>query len=262
MFHALQLKKTVSRNNETTVVVEETSDDGDCKTTQVCIRCNWCSAIYNVQTEDGFGYGCRMKAIPLKQMKKPGGGRAFSCIAASLVACVGSINMLYHYVEEKTRCHSYDNFSGYLLTFIHNTMMTHCDRLTVPLSPFNGTKFGALCTSFKDSISGNLSLSDDPVDNMSLIVFQELFPARDYPSVRVCAEWPDKPLPCEDKIIIVLCNNISTMSARYSAFSLEYEARCVVSYRRGAQNDSYELNHYTRHSGNHISGGFRARNIR
>jgi hypothetical protein len=52
---------------------------------------------------------------------------------------------------------------------------------------------------------------------------------------------------------MVLCDDISSMRARYSVLSSEYEARCVVSYRRAVRNDllSYELNHYARHSGNH-----------
>ena len=251
--NALQLQKTASLNNEHTVVVEEISDDGERKTSQAGLRRNWCSMIYNVMTQDGLGYGCRMKPIPLREMNNPGDDRAFSCIAAAFVACVGSINMLYHYVDEKKTCHSYDNFSGYLLTFIHNTMMMHCDRLTVPLSPFNSAKFDTLCTSIRGSISGNFALSDDPVDNMSLDVFENLFPERDYPSVRVCADWPETPLPRQDKIIMVLCDDISSMRARYSVLSSEYEARCVVSYRRQVQNDSlsYELTHYARHSGNH-----------
>jgi hypothetical protein len=170
--NALQLQKAASTNNEIIVLIEEVNRQRQRELKQVGIPRNWCSMIYNVQVEDGKGYGCWMKALPVKNLNKL--RTKMSCVATALVACVGSSSMLYHLVDQKEHCHSYNNYTGYLLTYIHNTLMTHCSRPTVKQSPFSGAEFDCLCkyliNSVDDSVDDETLLCDDPAENMSLTV--------------------------------------------------------------------------------------------
>lgn len=106
---------------------------------------NWDPIIYNSQVNDPLGgYGCRMKmANPVllrdeKNLtaKQNADNMKPSMMAHILLGFVGSCAELYHAIDSKDE-HSYNNYSGYLLSFIHHDVMKHSDPLSHRMSPFN-----------------------------------------------------------------------------------------------------------------------------
>lgn len=267
--NALELQKAASVGNEIIVVVEHKTaksrrGDGIPHEKQVNIPRTWCKMIYNVQVVDGLGFGCRMKACAHISSSRH---KAVSSLAWCLLASVGSTKELYHLVDEKTSCHSYKNFSGYLLTYIHNSMMRHCDFIHSRNSPFAGCDANDLCR-LLDSNLQDIILDSSSVDVVRYEVFNSLFNDSEYPNIKVLSDLSQDVNITQDRVLIVVSDVPPVSSAHVDICDSEsretarYEARSVVVVSDDEKTSGYSGVRYCRHGDGHKRWWFQGKHSR
>lgn len=243
-------------NNEIVVVVQDNKRHRAGDVTrfaekQVKISRSWCKMIHNVQVVDGLGFGVRMKACPVFTSTAHA---SMSALAWCLVSLVGSCKELYHLVDDKRICHSHDNFSGYLLTYIHNTMMKHCDVQNSRNSPFAGCNTDMLCESLQNGF-GNLPVHCSSVLNIHSDILTRLFPSAAYPHIKVCSAQNDDIDASNDHVFIVVTDLPPSGCAHrvvedeVSGSKVTYEARSVVGVTGNDVRGAYSGVRYCRHGG-------------
>ena len=137
-WNAIRMQKVSTENDEILVTKLKTDKKGVVVEEQEEVCRTWAGSIYNMQVEDGEGYGWRMKAIPqlsLQGAKKAAKKKSSSENAGSkadssllkpalratmltyvLLCLYGLCKEFYHILENKNDVHSQDNFSGHMLT--------------------------------------------------------------------------------------------------------------------------------------------------
>jgi hypothetical protein len=203
--NAIELQRDVSTGGRFDVLccVKEIDANGNPVTVDrvVKVKRTWCKMNNNVQIEDGDGYGIRPKAISDFDRYKPNSlVRRMSMLTWVVLGCVSSVKELYQVIDVKRVPHSYSNFSGYLMTYIHHQLAKHCDGIADKKSPFTrkATTQDMLCDAFCKSLPANLrtnALNMDEVDDSSYYGFgfeymSSIMPSLEYPNL-----WIGEMLP-------------------------------------------------------------------
>ena len=221
----------------------------------VTCKRTWCAATYNVNVEDGYGYGCRLKAISPISVRGKQEFTVASTLTWLVLGCVSACKELYQCLSKQS---SFDDYSPYLLSYIHHKLMKHCDPISDPRNPvITGTKLRdkhvveAVYKSLKriDGIA-----FDNKVESLSVQMNRLFSKCKD---VSVCSSIP---VSCNDDVVIVVRKTIDDKDVNFvsvpmnSSTPIRYEARVIVSLKKENNKSlqNYSGERYARHG-----GGFR-----
>jgi hypothetical protein len=270
VLNAIVLQQATSNGQKIKVEVLKRKRNSNEKEKRILILSrNWDAIIYNSQVNDPFErYGCRIKHVSSWRIPK---GKIdeyelcrFSLVTNVLLGCVSSCKELYYAIDSK-EIHSCDDFSGYLLTYIHSNMMKHSDTITIKNSPFNGAKIVDVLKSVVKSYS-ELSLTksiglDKKRENFYEDYFafnanyiSDLLPTVKYPRIHVCESIEEDTLESNKgiDIFIMVGKKCPIGEAGFKTDHGTYEARVVISVSVSDPN-SFNILRYARH-GNGYSG--------
>jgi hypothetical protein len=268
-WNAIHMQKVSTENDEITVKIKK-KDKGIVYDEFDEVRRTWAGSIYNMQVEDGEGYGWRMKAIPQLSVQtgkkkaakkkynlKKGQGEGDSLstppalratmLTYVLLCLAGLCKEFYHILDNKNIEHSHDNFSGHMLTFVHHTLMKHCDSLIDKRSPFSGTKgVGELLRVVKHSLDHLEMVEDDFYDNkidLKTLIFNDnkekyfgfsfehlksILPVEQYPKLKIVDELNEETVTEDVNVLVVVTDKQPIGRSEFSKGKEQFEARTVV----------------------------------
>ena len=221
----------------------------------VTCRRTWCAAIYNINVEDGYGYGCRLKAIsPIS-----GRGKADFTVASTMtwlvLGCVSACKELYQCLSKQS---SFDDYSPYLLSYIHHKLMKHCDPISDHRNPITGTQLRE--KHLVEAVYKSLNFIDGIVfDNKVESVSAQMNTLfSKCKGVSVCSSIP---VSCNDDVVIVVRKTIDDKGVNFASIPMNsntpmrYEARVIISLKKENNKSlqNYFGERYARHGGGYIN---------
>ena len=241
-WNAIELQRAASKGVKIKVIAcqKKQTSDGEpyFEEREYTIKRCWSPAIYNVQVDDGDGFGWRFKAIPsMKGLKKTSSHRNVAMLTWVMLGCVSGCKQLYGIVDNRQSPHRYNNFSGHMLYYIHHKLMKHCDSISHPKSPFAvSSSVSELCKRIKGSLSLDNVNSNPTFGSEDYFLFgrqylSQLFPPQDYPSVLVTDSISNhEEVDGKELVILVTKNQLcDTPSMLFSSDNdPEFELRLVI----------------------------------
>jgi hypothetical protein len=276
--NAIQLQSDATGGNLIRVVTEDFKGKGEERCSVEVIRevkKGWCGTIYNMQVEDGDGYGVRPKKIPSINTKNTylKGTRPdfdpderMSMLTWVLVGTVSGCKELYRMIDQKVEYHSYRNFTGFLLTFIHVLIMKQCDTINDRRSPFQPKLMSV--QNLRQMIGRSLPVGlynrprnmrhNDEKDyyGFGLSYMKSLFPCSQYRNLLVCESKPNN-RDCKGiEVAIVISTERPDGCAHFwrmiDGKSVKFECRVLVGLESNPNRKSpldFDGIRYVRHGG-------------
>ena len=226
---------------------------------------SWDPIIYNSQVNDPIErYGTRMKPVnklSLSQLtdkdikddilkeKTNSDNAAASVMLYVLLGIVTGCKELYHAIDSKA-AHSFDDWSGYLLAFIHSDVMKHSDRTNQGTSPFSKSPKALLMTLLKfvpiSHVRNGAGFVCDPLR------FTGFFSQHHYP--RICISNGVFPAPenirDDNDIVIVVSSSRPTCHGFERSGDRGFEARTIIAIKECVEKrHEFEAVRYSRHGG-------------
>lgn len=226
---------------------------------------NWDPIIYNSQVNDPIErYGTRMKPVNrlslsqltcndikddiLKKKMKSDNVAALVMLYV-LLGIVTGCKELYHAIDSKA-AHSFDDWSGYLLAFVHSDVMKHSDRTNQGTSPFSKSPKALLMTLLNFMPVSHVRNGDGFVCDP--LRFAGFFTQDHYP--RICISNGVFPEPedirDDNDIVIVVSTSRPICRGFERSGDRGFEARTIIAIKECVQErHKFEAVRYSRHGG-------------
>eukprot|EP00956_Cyclotella_meneghiniana_P006493 scaffold8535_cov24-Cyclotella_meneghiniana.AAC.1 len=155
----------------------------------------------------------------------------------------------YHAIDSKA-AHSFDDWSGYLLAFVHSDVMKHSDRTNQGTSPFSKSPKALLMTLLRFVPISHVTNGAGFV--CSPLCFASFFTQDHYP--RICISNGVFPAPGDirddNDIVIVVSSSRPICSGFERSGDRGFEARTIISVKEFVQKrHKFEAVCYSRHGG-------------
>ena len=236
--NAIALQKASSEGDMVLVTVLEKNHGrrAPASETKVYLHRSWCPTINNMQVQDNNLYGWVPKAIPhMKSLK--GANRLPIMMTWCVVGIVSASKELYSIVDQKVGGHSYKDVSGYLLTWIHNKLMKHCDPVVVKKTPFsNKTSMTKLAQMLLQNVQSHNRQDRKAHRPESFYMFghslfQDVFREESYPRISIAKNWADleeSGRKDQTEAIILVTKEEPRGAASFTVNGKTFEARVVI----------------------------------
>ena len=236
--NAIALQKASSEGDMVLVTVLEKSRGRRAQPSEikVFLRRSWCPTLNNMQVQDPNLYGWVPKAIPHVKHLKGANGLPIM-MTWCVIGMVSASKELYSIIDQKVGGHSHKDVSGYLLTWIHNNLMKHCDPVVVKKTPFSNkttmTKLAQMLLQNVQSHDRQDSNSHRPESFYMFghSLFQDVFREESYPRISIAkktADLEESARKDQTEAIILVTREEPRGAASFSVNEKKFEARVVI----------------------------------